>query len=230
MAEMNKRVTVVIVDDLEVVRIGVRAGLENSERIAVVAEGSSEADAVRLAGEYRPDVLLFGLSNGNGKCQAAPYTLPACDTIKHLAQAYSISVLVLSRHDHKGLVRTLLDAGASGFLRRDEALASTEELVKIILTLATRGRLTLSRAVYEKLQPYGIEVGDVPRLTERKIEIMQTIADNPQLTIPQVAELLGIAESTLRNNLSTIFRALDAPGLNGAMIECLRLGLVQISY
>lgn len=54
MAEMNKRVPVVIVDDLEVVRIGLRAGLENSERIAVVAEGSSEVDAVRLADEYRP--------------------------------------------------------------------------------------------------------------------------------------------------------------------------------
>ena len=217
-------------------RAGAARGVErlivatDDERIAVVAEGSSEADAVRLAGEYRPDVLLFSLSNGNGKSQAAPHSLPACDTIKHLAQAYSISVLVVSRHDHKGLVRALLDAGASGFLRRDEALASSDELVKIILTLATRGRLTLSRAVYEKLQPYGIEIRDVTRLTERKIEIMQTIADNPQLTTPQVADLLGIAESTLRNNLSTIFRALDMPGLNGAMIECLRLGLVQISH
>jgi len=62
------------------------------------------------------------------------------------------------------------------------------------------------------------------------------------LAVPDVAErryddldlmIYGaspIAESTLRNNLSTIFRALDAPGLNGAMIECLRLGLVQISH
>ena len=53
-------------------------------------------------------------------------------------------MLVLSRHDHKGLVRTLLDAGAGSFLRRDDALVSTEELVKIILTLAMRRRLTLS--------------------------------------------------------------------------------------
>ncbi|HRW99738.1 MAG TPA: winged helix-turn-helix transcriptional regulator, partial [Cyclobacteriaceae bacterium] len=67
------------------------------------------------------------------------------------------------------------------------------------------------------------------RLTKRRIEIMQAIADNPHLTLAQVADLLGIAESTLRNNLSAISRTLDTPNVNGAMVECLRMGLIQIN-
>lgn len=55
-------------------------------------------------------------------------------------------------------------------------------------------------------------------------------AMNSCAALAQVADLLSIAESTLRNNLSAISRALDTPNANGAMIECLRLGLVQINH
>ncbi len=59
--------------------------------------------------------------------------------------------------------------------------------------------------------------------------MMQAIADNPHLTLAEVAKkLLGIAESTLRNNLSAISRTLETPSVSGSMIECVRLGVVKI--
>lgn len=81
---------------------------------------------------------------------------------------------------------------------------------------------------HQNLYLQGMALDEIPHLTKRRIEIMQTIADNPQLTLTQIAELLGIAESTLRNNLSAISRALNTPSVNGALIECVRLQIVHI--
>lgn len=223
----RRKIRVVIIDDQEVARIGVRAALENDSQIEIVAEGATEADALRLTDEHQPDVLLLGLNTVTSQ-RASNRALPACDTIRHLVINGQTSVLVLSRHTHKGLVRSVLNAGASGVMSKDEAMDSCAVLAQAIMDIARRRKLLLSQALYEKLNPYGLEIESIPQLTERRIEIMQAIADNPQLTLAQVADLLGIAESTLRNNLSAISRALDTPNANGAMIECLRLGLVRI--
>ena len=224
----RQKIRVVIIDDQEVARIGVRAALENDGQIEIVAEGATEADALRLTDEHHPDVLLLGLNTVTSQ-RLSHRALPICDTIRHLVINGKTSVLVLSRHTHKGLVRSVLNAGASGFMSKDEAMESCAVLAQTIMEIARRRKRLLSQALYEKLNPYGLEIENIPQLTERRIEIMQAIADNPQLTLAQVADLLGIAESTLRNNLSAISRALDTPNANGAMIECLRLGLVQIS-
>lgn len=224
----SRKIRVVIIDDQEVARIGVRAALENDGQIEIMAEGATETDALRLTNEHHPDVLLIGLNTVTGQ-RTSNSVLSACDTIRHLVINGQVSVLVLSRHTHKGLVRSVLNAGASGFMSKDEAMESCAVLTQTIMEIARRRKRLLSQALYEKLNPYGLEIENIPQLTERRIEIMQAIADNPQLTLAQIAGLLGIAESTLRNNLSAISQALDTPNANGAMIECLRLGLVQIS-
>ena len=224
----NKKIRVVIVDAQELVRIGIKAGLAANGQISIVAEGTTEANAIRLVNECCPDVLLLGL-NVFAEMRSLNGPLAICDTIKRLVKSANTHILVLSRYDHKGLVQCILRAGAGGFMLKDEALDSCEELAQAIIKIARKGRLPLSSALYKKLYPYGTDVEEVPQLTKRKIEIMQALADNPQFTAAQVADVLGIAESTLRNNLSAVSRALGTPNTNGAMIECLRLGLVQIT-
>jgi DNA-binding NarL/FixJ family response regulator len=155
--------------------------------------------------------------------------LSAFNAIRRLVKNDQTNDLALSRHGQKGLVRAMLHAGASGFMLKDEAMNSCEALAQAVVDIFRKRKLPMSHSLYEKPFLPGPEIDDVPRLTKRRIEIMQAIADNPHLTLAQVADLLGIAESTLRNNLSAISRTLDTPNANGAMIECLRLGLVRIS-
>lgn len=224
----SRKIQVVIIDSQEVARIGVRAALENDDRIEIVAEGATEADALRLADAHHPDVLLLGL-NAINTDKLTHRKVSALDTIRYLVKNDQTNVLVLSRHGQKGLVHAMLHAGASGFMLKDEAMNSCELLVQAVVDIARNRKLPMSHSLYEKLFLPGPEIDDVPRLTKRRIEIMQAIADNPHLTLAQVAGLLGIAESTLRNNLSAISRSLETPNLNGAMIECLRLGMVQIN-
>ncbi|MBE2222045.1 MAG: response regulator transcription factor [Anaerolineae bacterium] len=227
-ANISPKVRVVLIDDQEVVRIGVRSALENDGQIEVVAEGETETDALHLAREYHPDVVLFGLNTITSE-KPSSVVLSACDTIRGLVQTCQTNILVLCRYAHKVLVRAVIRAGASGFMLKDEAMNSCALLVQTIIDIARKKKLTLSLSLYEKLYINGVELEDLPQLTARRIEIMQTIADNPHLTLNQVADLLGIAESTLRNNLSAISRALNTPNANGAMIECVRLGLVMIA-
>ncbi|MBK8989836.1 MAG: response regulator transcription factor [Chloroflexi bacterium] len=224
---MIRKIRVVIIDDQEVARIGVRAALENDGQIEIVAEGATEAEALQLAREHHPDVVLLGLNTIKSE-KPSGIVLSACNTIRGLVQTCQTNILVLSRYAHKVLVRAVIRAGASGFMLKDEAMNSCAVLTQAIVDIARKGKLLLSPALHEKLYPYGLALEDIPQLTERRIQIMQTVADNPQLTLAEVADLLNIAESTLRNNLSAISRALDTPNSSGAMIECLRLGLVRL--
>lgn len=226
--ETRQKIRVVIIDDQEIVRIGVRAALETDSQIEIVAEGKTEDDALQLASEHHPDVLLFGLNSITSQ-KPSSETWSVCNTIRGLVKTCQINILVLCRYAHKVLIRAVIRAGASGIMLKDEAMNSCAVLAQAIVDIARSKKLSLSQSLYEKVYYPGLEMEDIPQLTERRIEIMQTIADNPQLTLNQVADLLGIAESTLRNNLSAISRALDTPNANGAMIECLRLGVIQIS-
>lgn len=225
---MSRKIQVVVIDDQEVVRIGVRAALERNGRIEIVAEGATETDALRLANAHHPDVLLLGLNTVN-TAKLVHMNLSAFDTIRRLVKNGQTNVLVLSRHGQKGLMHAMLHAGASGFMLKDEAMNSCEALAQAVVDIFRNRKLPISHSLYDKLFLQGPEINDMPRLTKRRIEIMQAIVDNPHLTLAQVANLLGIAESTLRNNLSAISRTLDTPNLNGAMIECLRMGLIQIN-
>ena len=227
--KMSRKIRVVVIDDQEVARIGVRAALENDGHIEIVGEGATEAEALQLAREHHPDVMLLGLNTITSE-KPSGVVVSACDTIRGLVQTCQANILVLCRYAHKVLARAVIRAGASGFMLKDEAMNSCAVLAQAIVDIARKGKLHLSPALHEILYPYELALADIPQLTERRIQIMQTIADNPQLTLGQVAGLLNIAESTLRNNLSAISQALNTPNINGAMIECLRLGLVQINH
>ena len=224
---MSGKIRVVVIDDQELFRIGVRGALDINGRIEIVAEGATEADALRLTNAHHPDVLLLGLNTLDHPGPSST-ALSVFDTIRRLVKVGQTNVLVLSRLAQKGLVHAVFQAGASGFMLKDEAMNSTEVLVQAIESLAWKRKLPLSPSLYEKLFLHDPEVNGTPKLTKRRIEMMQTIADNPHLTLAQVADLLGIAESTLRNNLSAISRTLETPSVSGSMIECVRLGVVKI--
>lgn len=225
----SQKILIVVVDGQEFFRIGVRAALTKHDRIDIVAEGSTKADALRLTHIHNPDVLLFGL-NTLDQFRHPPRNLSELDIIRSLVKIGKTRVLTLSHLAHKGLIHAALKAGASGFMMKDEVMASCDVLVQAIESLSRKRKLPLSPSLYEKLFLHEPEIQELPQLTKRRIEIMQAIADNPQLTLTQVADLLGIAESTLRNNLSAISRTLETPSVSGAIIECVRLGVVKICH
>jgi len=103
---MISRKTRVVMDDQEVVPIGVRNALESNGRVEIVAEGATEADALRLVNAHHPDVLLLSLNVlNNGKL--AYRNLSAFDTIRRPVRSGQTKVLVLSRHGQIGLIHAI---------------------------------------------------------------------------------------------------------------------------
>lgn len=128
-------ITVAIVDDHPIVRAGIRAVLATAPDLSLVAEGASGADALRLAEEHRPDVLVLdvNLPDING--------LEVTRRLRHRGNLTPIVILTV--HNDSQKVLGLLEAGASGYVLKDEALDRLAAAVRA----AARGETWLSPAV-----------------------------------------------------------------------------------
>ena len=203
---MAKLVRILIADDHAVVRAGLRALLERESSLRVVAEAATGEDAIAQARECRPDIALLdirmpGLSG-----------IEACRQI--LGHVDGCRVIMLTAYDDDAYVRSLVAAGAVGYILKDEA---PEVVVRAIRTVM-HGDTWFSRAIIEKLnQPSAqiLQVGDA-ELTEREREILAMIGqgcDNAQ-----IAETLSLAEQTVRNSISRLYAKLGLTSRAQAII------------
>lgn len=144
----SRTIRVVVVDDQELFRIGVRGGLGTNGRVEIVAEGATEVDALRLTNAHHPDVVLLGLNTLDHPGPSSR-NLSVFDTIRRLVKVGQTNVLVLSRAVEKGVIHSLLQAGASGFMLKDEAMNSCEVLEKAIESLAGKRKLPLTPSLYK---------------------------------------------------------------------------------
>jgi DNA-binding NarL/FixJ family response regulator len=157
---MEKKISVVLVDDHGLVRRGFRHILEDDPEIVVLGEAGDGAEAVRLARELRPDVVVMD------------YVLPGMSgvlaTRRILEALPETCVLMLSMHSEESCVRHALDAGASGYLLKN---ALDLELVSAVKRVAAGEKVMDERLARVKgPEPKG-------RLTTRELEILQLIAE-----------------------------------------------------
>ena len=209
-------IRVMIVDDNAVIRRGVAALLEGEADIAVVGEAGDGREAIRLAGEKRPDVVLLDVR------------MPIMDGI---AAAGPLSdkarVMMLTYSDEEQPVTGAIRAGASGYLVHGQFEA--DELVARIRQLAA-GDTVLSPAVvgtvFEALRrtPGSQDEASGPAsLTPREREIMNLIAQG--LTNGQIAERFVLSEKTVKNHVNRIYAKLDVS--NRAQAAAMWLGTAR---
>jgi len=182
-----------------------------------VGEAANGAEAVELAVELQPDIIVMDLS------------MPVMDgvtaTEKIRAQLTETQVVVLTMHDDVNKTRQALDAGANGYLSKGssfaEVLATVEAVAAGETGLSPELAISMLRAAQDA-QPGP----DGPLLSERQIEILQSIADGA--TTKQVARNLGIAQKTVHNHLNSIYRRLDTQSLTHAVLSAVRLGIISL--
>src|SRR5512145_13096 len=128
-------ITVVIVDDHPIVRAGMRAVLGAVEDIDVIAEGASGGDALRLAAECAPDVLVLDINLPD---------ISGVEVVRQLCDRHTKSaILILTVQDDAPTVFGLLECGALGYVLKDEALETLASAVRAV----ARGESWLSPAV-----------------------------------------------------------------------------------
>lgn len=215
---MSDQVTrVVIVDDQEVVREGMRAILGTVPGIQVLAVASNGAEAVDLAPKLNPDVVLMDLNmpimNGIEATRALQATRP------------DIKVLVLTTYDAEEWVLDAIRAGASGYMLKD---APRERLIEAIKGTATgeshvdpgvAGNLIARVAVSGQAAPSNVAA----ELSERELDVLRLLGNG--MSNAAIAEQLFLSEGTVRNYVSSILAKLQVEDRTQAAVLAVRNGL-----
>ena len=171
MAEEQRVVTVLLADDHEIVRAGLRELLAKKPWIKVVAEAENGVVTLRLAREHRPDIVIMDISMPD---------MNGIETTRNIiAEESGTRVIALSMHSDKRFVANMLGAGASGYLLKN--CASEEELVRAIETVM-KGQVyvtqTLVGTLAEELAKYSRgEKPDRDLLTPKEKEVLQLLAE-----------------------------------------------------
>ena len=177
---------ILIVDDHEVLRDGVKRIFDKQPDPAVFGEAGSVPDALRLAREQDWDLVVLDISLGGRS---------GLEVLKELKQIHPhLPVLVLSMHSEEQFARRALRAGASGYITKDSPRA---ELIKAVNKVMSGGRY-LSAPVAEKLI-FDIERGSGrpphEALSDREFEVLRLIASGK--TVREIAAILSLGESTI---------------------------------
>ena len=212
-----EKVTILLVEDHTVVRQGIRQFLEREGDFEVVGEAGDGEEAVRLAEQLKPNVIIMdiALPKLNG--------IEATRQIKQLP--FCTIVLILTAYDYEEYIFPILEAGAAGYLLKD---VSGNELVDAIRTVL-KGESVLhpavARKVIEQLRGTSIKYGrkqalDV--LTEREAEVLKMAARG--MSNKQIANELFLSVHTIESHFGGIFNRLGVCSRIEAVMEAFKRG------
>jgi DNA-binding NarL/FixJ family response regulator len=211
---------ILIADDHEVARQGIRALLESHPGWEVCAEAKDGREAVELANNSKPDIALLdiGMPNLNG--------LDAARQI--LAMSPAIRILILTMHDAEQVVREVLAAGARGFVLKSDA---GRDLVAAVDALQHRRTFFTTRVTQMVLNGYlHQEKEGQPSvkavLTPREREVIQLLAEGK--TSKEVAVALKLSVKTAETHRTNLMRKLDLHSVADLTLYAIRNGIVQI--
>jgi DNA-binding NarL/FixJ family response regulator len=210
---------ILIADDHEVARKGIRALLEDHAGWEVCAEAKDGREAVELAGKLKPDVFLLdvGMPNLNG--------LDAARQI--LATMPEARILILTIHDSEQVVRETLAAGARGFLLKSDAgrdLVAAVEAVQQRRTFFTPKVAQMMLDGY--LRPHESDAAEKCVLTPREREVIQLVAEGK--TTKEVATALSLSVKTAETHRTNLMRKLDLHSIADLTLYAVRNGIVQV--
>ena len=212
-------VRLLLADDHRMLRESLRRSMEDNG-FDVVGEAPDGAEAVRLATELKPDVILMDV------------TMPVLDGVEATRQVRdrvpSTQVVILTMHADREVLVDAIRAGAAGYLVKD---CSTEEVVDTVRKAAT-GETALSPELAASMLGEVRELvrreeaGAEPIISKREEEVLQLIADG--LSTTEVAAKLYISVKTVKNHLASIYQKLDTRDRTQAVLQAVRMGIVRL--
>lgn len=211
-------IRLMLADDHRMLREGLSRSMRE-EGFDVVAEARNGAEAVQLATQVKPDVILMDV------------TMPELDGVeacRQIRDAFPAArIVMLTMHADQDVLANAIRAGASGYLVKD---CSTNEIASAV-RMAAAGDTALSpqlaATMLDEVRRMDQPAPEQERVvTKREEEVLQLIADG--CSTPEVAERLYISQKTVKNHLASIYQKLDARDRTQAVLSAVRMGIVHL--
>lgn len=208
---MSNKISVLLVDDHNLVRRGFRRILEDEPDIKVVGEAGDGNEAIRLAEELKPNVIVMDC--------ALPSTSGLLATRKILSKTPEQKILMLSMHSEDTLVRQALEAGARGYILKNAVDLELADAIRKVVA----GEVVLDPQVSKRASLKGERNGG---LTPRELEILQLIVDGK--SNKEIADHLGLSVNTVAVHRANIMDALGIHKTAELVVYAIRNGLVNV--
>ncbi|WP_100405465.1 response regulator transcription factor [Bacillus solitudinis] len=230
---LKETIRIVIIDDHELFREGVKRILAMEEGFDVVADGEDGSQAMDLVANYRPDVILMDINMPK---------VNGVEATRELIASYpNIKVLILSIHDDETYVAHVLKTGASGYLLKEMDAGALIEAVRVV---ASGGAYIHPKVTHNLIKEYrrlateddqhedsiGFREVEYRKplhiLTRRECEVLQLMTDGQSNRT--IGESLFISEKTVKNHVSNILQKMSVNDRTQAVVEAIKKGYVIV--
>ena len=209
-------IKVLIVDDHNLVREGLKAVFDQGSEVEVVGEAGSGEEALEMVDKAKPDVVLMDISMpGMNGIQATKLIREKCPDAK---------VVMLTMLDQEGYVYEAVKAGATGYMLKN---TSSDDLVNAIQTVAEGKALLHPDATAQLLKEFVTLADNKAKdygLSNREMEVLQLLSEGN--TNKEIAKALWISEQTVKTHVAHIFDKLGTSDRTETVATALRSGLV----
>lgn len=216
-------ITVLIVDDHPLLRQGLKTLLELEGGITVVGQASNGSEAIRLAKQLQPDVVLLDINMPG---------MNGVEVAKVLReQQPDLGILVLTIHDDETYVKEMIRSGAKGYLLKDAEPRQVVQAIKKVAAGESVYPTDLMERVMERYHQLEVRMGRLQSaaaindlsLTNRELEILRYIVEG--MRNKEIANALYISEKTVKNHITNLLRKLDVEDRTQAAVFAVSQGL-----
>lgn len=220
---------IVIVDDHQLFREGVKRILDFENTFEVVAEGNDGSEVMALYEKHKPDVILMDINMPRVNGVEATETL-----INEYPEA---KVIILSIHDDGSYVTHALKTGALGYMLKEMDADAIIEAIKVVSVggsylhpKVTHNLVAEFRRLSEREHKGAFQQNDIRRpyhlLTKRECEVLQLLTDGQSNRT--IGETLFISEKTVKNHVSSILQKMDVNDRTQAVVSAIKNGWVEV--
>ena len=207
------KINVLLTDDHQIIIDGLKSLLSNQDDIQVVAEANNGREALRILGLISIDVLLMDIDMP---------VMNGIDALKEIRKNHpKVKVIILSMHNEAGMIKSLIDLGANGYLLKS---CSQNELIDAIKKVASGQSYFSSDVTLALLKPSANQGPQSEILTERETEILKLIAAG--FSNKEIGDQLFISHRTVDTHRTNLMKKLDVSNIAGLISYAIRNGIV----
>ena len=220
---------IVIIDDHQLFREGVKRILDFEDTFEVVAEGGDGSDAINLYEQYSPEVILMDINMPRKNGVEATEEL--------MAKFPEAKVIMLSIHDDESYVTHALKTGALGYMLKEMDADAIVQAIKVVAAggsylhpKVTRNLVAEFRRLSERENKGTFHQSEIRRpfhlLTKRECEVLQLLTDGQSNRM--IGETLFISEKTVKNHVSSILQKMNVNDRTQAVVTAIKNGWVEV--